>query len=136
MNSCTKSRVALAGAIMLAGPAVAQGGRVQAPAPSPGPGIQKPSLDPTIQAISALRLRLDALRESVGRQVVVLHFTPSESNGWLDSENNWSKNNQRSEAICKQALGDRYGRVLSRQPQVHPTAGRWYFSHVVCETIP
>ena len=121
--------------LMLAEPALAQIRNVQAPPPPPPPGIQAPNMNSTNQAISALRLRLDALRESVGRQVVVLHYPATDLNSWLDADNSFPKNNQRAEAMCKAGLGDRYGRVLSRVAQPIGN-GRWYFPNLVCETAP
>lgn len=109
--------------------------RVQAPnIPPPPPGVQSPNVNPTNQAIAALSLKIDALAQSAGRQVVALHFTPTETGGWAESQNTWAKNNERSEFICKQALGDRFGRVLSRSPQTN--GDRWFFAHVLCETKP
>ena len=90
--------------LMLAEPALAQTRNFQAPPPPPPPGIQRPNMDSTNQAISALRLRLDALRESVGRQVVVLHNPATDLNSWLDADNSFPKNNQRAEAMCKAGL--------------------------------
>lgn len=110
--------------------------RVQAqaiPPPQP-PGVQKPNVNPTNQAIAALKLQLDGLRNSVGRQVVVLHFPPDDLNSWPDADNSWPENNARAEAMCKKGLGDRHGRVLSREAQ--PIGNRWYFPNLVCETKP
>ena len=121
--------------LMLAEPALAQNRNVQAPPPPPPPGIQAPNINSTNQAISALRLRLDALRESVGRQVVVLHYPATDLNSWLDADHSFPKNNQRAEAMCKAGLEDRYGRVLSRVAQPIGN-GRWYFPNLVCETAP
>ena len=121
--------------LMLAEPALAQTRNFQAPPPPPPPGIQGPNVNSTNQAISALRLRLDALRESVGRQVVVLHYPATDLNSGLDADNSFPKNNQRAEGMCKAGLGDRYGRVLSRVAQPIGN-GRWYFPNLVCETAP
>ena len=66
---------------------------------------------------------------------MVLHYPATDLNSWLDSDNSFPKNNQRAEGWCKAALGDRYGRVLSRLAQ--PVGnGRWYFPNLVCETAP
>ena len=121
--------------VMFTAPALAQNRNVQVPPPPPPPGIQAPNVNSTNAAISALRLRLDALRESVGRQVVVLHYPSTDLNSWLDADNSFPKNNQRAEAMCKAGLGDRYGRVLSRVSQPIGN-GRWYFPNLVCETAP
>jgi hypothetical protein len=112
--------------------------RVKAPAlpPQQQPGVQKPNVDPTHQAIAALNLKLEALRESIGRQVVVLHFPLSQGTSWAEADNTFPANNQRAEKICKDALGDRYGRVLSRKVEPDMATSRWYFPNVVCETTP
>lgn len=134
-----KSLAAVAATILaagIAGPAQAQDRRVQAPAPPPPPGIQRPEVNSTNQAIAALRLRVDALRDSVGRQLVVLHFAPVGTTTWADADNSFPSNTQRAEKMCKDALGDRYGRVVSRKAEPNMETGRWYFPNVVCETIP
>ena len=133
--SAKKSMAAVVLTFMFADTAMAQNRNVQSPPPPPPPGIQAPNMNSTNQAISALRLRLDALRESVGRQVVVLHNPATDLNSWLDADNSFPKNNQRAEAMCKAGLGDRYGRVLSRVSQPIGN-GRWYFPNLVCETAP
>lgn len=120
---------------LLATTAAAQVGQVQAPGQPRPPSFQRPNIDPTNQAIAALRLRVDALRESAGRQIVVLHFPPTDLNSWLDAQNNFNANSARGEAVCKSALGNRYGRVVSRLAQPLDN-GRWYFPNVVCETAP
>jgi hypothetical protein len=84
--------------------------------------------------MSALNLKLDALRESVGRQVVVLNFSPLPWSSWPQAQHNWPSNNERAETMCKAALGDRYGRVLSRS--VEQDGDRYYFPNLVCETKP
>jgi hypothetical protein len=134
MNSRAKTYTALTLALMFAAPAGAQERKVQAPPPPPPPGVQRPEMNSTNQAIAALRLRMDALRDSVGRQVVVLHFPSTDLNSWPDAQNSFPNNNQRAESVCKAALGDRYGRVLSRVAQ--PAGDRWYFPNIVCETAP
>ena len=133
--SAKKSMAAVVLTFMFADTAMAQNRNVQSPPPPPPPGIQAPNMNSTNQAISALRLTLDALRESVGRQVVVLHYPATDLNSWLDADNSFPKNNQRAEAMCKAGLGDRYGRVLSRVAQPIGN-GRWYFPNLVCETAP
>lgn len=137
MNSGTTAKLMAAAGLtmMFAQSAMAQSRNVQASPPPPPPGIQRPNVDSTNQAIAALRLRVDALRDSVGRQVVVLHFPATDLNSWLDADNSFPKNNQRAEGWCKAALGDRYGRVLSRLAQPIGN-GRWYFPNLVCETAP
>ena len=126
--------ILLAAALALAGAAQAQDRRVQAPRPAPQPRVQAPEIAPGSQAMAALNLKLDALRDSVGRQVVVLPFEPTDLNSWPDNQNNFPMNEKRAEDWCKEALGDRYGRVLSRR--AHPVGDRWYFPFIVCETRP
>jgi hypothetical protein len=92
--------------------------------------VQAPSVDPVMARLVALQAQLDALKQSAGRQVVVLHFTPTELPGWPD--NNYNNNQQRSTDLCKQALDDRYGRVISYR--IRTNDDRFFFSHVVCET--
>lgn len=110
--------------------------RVGTPSPSKPPTIQKPSVSGESQAISALRLKIDALHNSVGRQLIVLHFPPVGTNTWADADNSFPSNTQRAEKMCKDALGDRYGRVVSRKAEPNMETGRWYFPNVVCETVP
>lgn len=123
--------VALAASLAFADTAGAQTVRQRTPEPSPPPGIQKPDVSPSSQAMSALSLKIDALRQSAGRQVVVLHFETPQSGR---ATNNAQTNDQVAEFECKQALGDRFGRVLSRMPATHN--GFWFLSRVVCETAP
>ena len=127
----------LAAAVMagaLGGPAQGQVRRVQNPQPQLPPGFQAPDFNPVMQKLNALQAEVNALRQSAGRQVVVLHYTPTETGGWTDAENTFPQNNQRAVTICQAALGDRYGRVLSRTTQW--TGSRFYFAHLVCETKP
>ena len=124
-------------AILTAGAADAQDRRVQAPRPAPPPGVQARDVSPGSQAMSALSLKIDALRESVGRQVVVLPFEPTDLNSWPESQNNFPMNEKRAEDWCKEALADRYGRVLSRRAHpIMPDGDRWYFPFILCETKP
>jgi hypothetical protein len=123
----------LVSAGVLAQPVQAQVRR-PSPQPSPPQSFQAPASDPTVQAIAALKLQVEALRESVGRQVVALHFETTGQNSWGNAQNSWPQNNQRAEAMCKAALGDHYGRVLSREAL--PTGDRWYFPNLLCETAP
>ena len=115
---------------IIANPALAQ---LRALPPEPGKlEYQPPKIDPMIKRLNAMQSQLDALRQSAGKQVVVLHFTPSELPGWAD--NIYANNQQRSADLCKQALDDRYGRVISYR--VWTNDDRFFFSHVVCETKP
>ena len=130
-------RIAAALAVMgaIAMPANAQL-RVQTPQPPVPPGFQAPNIDPVMQRLNALQAQLKALQQSAGRQVVVLTFGPVDTTSWPDSDNSFPKNNQRAEAMCKEGLGDRYGRVLSRKVEPIMSADRWYFPNLVCETKP
>lgn len=118
---------------LLAQPAQAQVRR-PSPPPSPPQSFQPQAMDPTMQAIAALKLQLDTLRDSAGRQVVALHFEATGRDTWSEELNSWPQNNKRAETMCKAALGDRFGRVLSRTAL--PTGDRWYFPNLVCETAP
>jgi len=106
------------------------------PPTEPSPGYQPPGVDPVAQKLGKLQIAVESLRQSVGRQIVVLHFAPLPSTSWVDADNTFPKNNQRAEAICKEALGDRYGRVVSRKTEPDATLDRTYFPNVVCETKP
>ena len=131
-----RSAFALAFCLTLAGTAHAQSGRVQAPRPAQPPGVQAPEIAPGSQANAALALQIEALRQSAGRQVVVLPFAPTDLNSWLENVNNFQENEKRAADWCKEALGDRYGRVLSRRAHPIPGGDRWYFPFIVCETRP
>ncbi len=132
---CSIALVTVA-AVAFAGPANAQARRVQAPAPAQPPSVQAPSISATSQAMANLKLQIEALRNSVGRQVVVLNFGPLPTTSWSNSDNNAPKNSARAEKICSEALGDRYGQVVSRQVEPSADLSRWYFPNLVCETKP
>lgn len=106
--------------------------RVQAQQLPAKPGFQAPEIDPIIKRLNEMQMEIDALRQSAGRQVVVLHYTPGEIGGWAD--NNWQNNQKRSVDFCKQALDDRFGRVISYN--LRSNGDFYYFGHVVCETKP
>jgi hypothetical protein len=115
------------------GVAVAQ--TVRAPAPTPGQqGIRAPNLDPTQQSLAALSLKVDALSQAVGRQIIVLEQVEQTATLWPASSDTFPNNNTRSTALCEQALGDRFGRVVSRDRQT--VGDRYFLSRVVCETRP
>lgn len=116
---------------VVANPAMAQT-RTQTTQPRTTPTVQAPTLDPVIVRLNALQLEIDALRQSAGKQVVVLHFTPTELAPWANGNYNISQ--ERSNSLCQQELGDRFGRVLSYRVQL--SGDRTFFSHVVCETKP
>ena len=121
----------IAAASVLAAPAAAQV-RAPTPRPAPQPGVLNPDIDPASQGLSALALRLDAVEQAARRQVVVLEHNESNAESWPRSSDNFDNNNARSEDLCRGALGDRFGRVISR----HRTfSGDRHFLHrVVCET--
>lgn len=100
--------------------------------PDRTPGFQATPIDPVIERLIALQAEVDKLKENAGKQVVVLHFTPSEMPGWTDANNNFDANNERAESLCQQALGERYGRPLARL--IRPNGDLNYFSHLTCET--
>ncbi len=129
MNKLTFAAALITTAIAI--PANAQT-RVQLPQPAPKPGFQAPEIDPIFQRLNEMQKELDALRESAGKQVVALHYTPQEIGGWED--NNWNNNQKRSADFCKQALGDRFGRVISYN--IRMNGKFFYFGHVICETKP
>ena len=52
-------------------------------------------------AMSALSLKLDAFRNSAGRQIVVLHFPATDLNSWLSADNSFPANNQRRRPSAK-----------------------------------
>lgn len=119
-------------AVACAGAASAQTIRAQPKPPAVQPGLQAPNTSSQSQAFSALNLKLDALKQSLGRQVVALHFTPTELPPWPN--NNFGENEARAIGLCQQALGDRFGRLLSRR--VQGAGGGYYFTHVLCEVKP
>ena len=138
--SLSALRTAIVTAALITGamgsPADGQVRRVQSPAPQLPPGVLAPSLDPVVQRLNALQIEVDALRQSAGRQIVVLNFTNHPSTTWAEADQTFPKNNARAEAICKEALGDRYGRVVSRKAEPDLSTNRWFFPNVVCETKP
>lgn len=124
--------LAAAAACALAPPAAAQTVRAPTPAPAQQPGLRAPDVSPASQGLGALTLRLDALEQAVGRQLVVLEqdqAAPGES--WPAASDNFPNNNTRAEAACRDALGDRFGRVVSRQRRTE--GNLYYLSRVVCE---
>lgn len=98
------------------------------------PGVRAPDIDPTQGSLAALTLKLDALTQMVGRQIIVLEQVDQTATLWPAASDNFSNNNTRSTHLCKLALGDRFGRVLSRQRQV--VGDQYFLSRVVCETQP
>lgn len=124
-----KKFVLLAAAVAAAmtQPAAAQSRQKPAAQPS---GFQATAINPVFQRLNEMQQELDALRESAGKQVVVLHFTPSELPGWLDNQK--ANNVERSTALCSETLAERFGRVISYR--IWTNGDRYFFTHVVCET--
>lgn len=126
MKTVTLGAAALA--CIAASPAVAQ---VRAPVPqTQGRDFQAPKIDPVIIRLNELQQELDALKESAGKQVVVLHFSPTEHPGSLD--NNYNNNQATATQMCQQVLGDRYGRMIDYR--VWTNGDRYFLSHIACET--
>ena len=94
--------------------------------------IRAQPVDPLQQRLAAIEGRLDRLADTAGAQVVVLHQTQDSLPLWPANTDTWPNNNQRAQAICESALGDRYGRVLSRERSY--VEDRYYLSRIVCET--
>jgi hypothetical protein len=116
-------------------PALAQ---VRAPTarPAPQPGLLAPEVDPSSQAHSTIMLRLDAVEQAAMRQLVILEYdaATAEAAGeiWPTSSDNFNNNPGRATALCSQALGDRFGRMISYQRAY--AEDRYFFSRTVCET--
>lgn len=121
-------------ALAVSSPAFAQV-RAPTPQPAPQPGIVAPDFDPSSQAHSTILLRLDAVEQSVRRQIVVLEYSQDSvgvSNRYPIASSSASNNANRVTAHCSQALGDRFGRVVSYE---RTTFGEYYFfNRIVCET--
>ena len=94
--------------------------------------IRAQPVDPVHQRLTAIEGRLDRLADTAGAQVVVLHQTQDSLPQWPANTDTWPNNNQRAQAICESALGDRYGRVLSRERSY--VEDRYYLSRIICET--
>lgn len=129
--------MALAATMAFADAVGAQTVRQRTQEPVVPPGIQKPDYSPGSQAMSALILKVDALQQKVdalqqsaGRQVVVLNFKSDSGSQYSNSQTYEYKSND----YCKKALGDRFGRVISRTPIQRE--GMWYLDEIVCETAP
>lgn len=99
--------------------------------PSASPSYQATPIDPVFERLNKLQADLNELKARTAKQVVVLHFSPADlGGGW--EENNYNQNKTRAENLCKEALGDRYGRHIAHRNWT--SNGRFYFSHVSCET--
>lgn len=127
---------ALALAASVALPAAAQTYRAVPATPPQQPGVLAPNVDPSSQAHSAIMLRLNEVEQAARRQVVALEYDEATAvaagESWPISTDNFNNNPNRATALCSQALGDRFGRVVSYQRA--PSGDRYFFSRVVCET--
>lgn len=130
MRKLALCSVALGTAAMACVAATAATAQTRQQTPRAAPMVKAPIVDPVTQRLNAMQAKLEALEESAGKQVVVLHFTPSELPGWPD--NNAPSNQQRSSDLCEQALAERYGRVISYRTWTN--GDNYFFTHVVCET--
>jgi len=121
--------------LLAASPALAQV-RAPTPRPAPQPGILAPEAEPSSQAHSAILLRLDAVEQAAMRQLVILEYdaATAEAAGeiWPISSDNFNNNPGRATGLCSQALGDRFGRMISYQRAYD--GDRYFFSRAVCET--
>lgn len=120
-------------ALLAAAPAALAQVRAPVAQPSAQPGVRAPDADPNSAAHAQLALRIDAAEQAARRQVVVLEQASAEAGeSWPSGSDSWPNNNTRSEQACQAALGDRYGRVISRQRQ--HAGDRYWLNRVVCET--
>ncbi len=86
--------------------------------------------DPAIVRLSELQQEVAALKESAGKQVIVLHYSPTEHPGSL--ENNFNANQAFATQACEQMLGDRFGRMIAYR--VWANGDRYFLTHISCET--
>jgi|GEM_PF-591627 len=99
--------------------------------PAASSSYQATPIDPVFERLNKLQADMNVLKAQTAKQVVVLHFSPADlGGGWED--NNYNENKARAESLCQQALGDRYGRHIAHRNWT--SEGRFYFSHVSCET--
>ena len=85
-----------------------------------------------VQKLDALGLRLDALEQTVRRQIVVLEWAgPGHGNGPYTEARSFPEARAAAELRCQIALDDRYGRVISHQ-QMSDERGHW-LGRAVCE---
>lgn len=118
-------------ATLFATPVLAQTRVNPAPAPAK-PGFAAPEIDPIFERLNRLELEIKALRQSAGRQIVVLHFNDGQAQTYPSAGS--SVDQTRIANICKYWLKDRYGRAISYN--VDAGTGGLYYSQVVCETKP
>jgi hypothetical protein len=131
----TRHHLLLVAVLACTGPTLALAQTVRAPGGTPvQQGVRPPTVDPTLQALSALSLKVDALAQTAGRQIVVLEQVEQTATLWPASSDTFPNNETRSTTLCQQALGDRFGRVISRDRQT--VGDRYFLSRVVCETRP
>lgn len=96
----------------------------------PSRDFQPVKPDPVITRLNALQQELDALKETAGKQVVVLHFSPTEHPGSPD--NNYNTNQTFATQTCEKVLGDRFGRMIDYR--VWTNGDRFFLTHISCET--
>ena len=100
--------------------------------PSASPNYQATPVDPVFERLNKLEAEIKALRQSAGRQIVVLHFNDGQAQTYSSAGS--SVDQTRIANICKYWLKDRYGRAISYN--VDAGTGGLYYSQVVCETKP
>ena len=97
---------------------------------TPSRDFQPVKPDPVITRLNALQQEIEALKEVVGKQVIVLHFSPTEHPGSLD--NNYNTNQAFAKEACEKVLGDRFGRMIDYR--VWTNGDRFFLTHISCET--
>ena len=97
---------------------------------TPSRDFQPVKPDPVITRLNALQQEIEALKEVAGKQVIVLHFSPTEHPGSLD--NNYNTNQAFANEACKKVLGDRFGRMIDYR--VWTNGDRFFLTHLSCET--
>lgn len=118
-------------AVAVASPALSQSRAVTTSTQTtPSRDFQPVKPDPVITRLNALQQELDALKETAGKQVVVLHFSPTEHPGSPD--NNYNTNQAFATDACEKVLGDRFGRMIDYR--VWTNGDRFFLTHISCET--
>lgn len=118
-------------AFVVASPALSQSRAVTTNTQTtPSRDFQSAKPDPVITRLNALQQELDALKQTAGKQVVVLHFSPTEHPGSL--ENNYNTNQAFATDACEKLLGDRFGRMIDYR--VWSNGDRHFLTHISCET--
>jgi hypothetical protein len=119
-------------AVAVASPALSQSRAVTTSTQTTPPSrdFQPVKPDPVITRLNTLQQELDALKETAGKQVVVLHFSPTEHPGSPD--NNYNTNQAFATDACEKVLGDRFGRMIGYR--VWTNGDRFFLTHISCET--